>query len=417
MLNLVGFVHRQALAEIIARWMVDEPHPGDVRLLKRIVNFNSYIARVWVHHLGHMLLSTMHGQEPELRILHSKGELKDFVVEHPTYTTPRIEKMRAKYRRFPEDYYRETPIDGGYYVLNPGGEERFVGGMRIKRFRRIAEKGSRRIIDFMLNRIRQNADALADERAQRLGISTRELYTPPEEMAEEFAHAERRFIKSIKRKTIQSELPMLDIPDVVGLKLIVENNEYKRLLTIINSDPRCRLEEVEEHTGLYNAVNMKVRFQLPKELLLELPPMGKDLQVLASRGFDVETVHAEYVQFIKEAEDDVMVEIIASSFEEYMESEIGRCMHEERVLDQRSTKAYSGNLATNVRYLMGYILGLCRASAQEIDEIPIKLWVKYMPDTIENVMRGLALSNERFFDSSPSHKAIPLGRLELAACN
>jgi hypothetical protein len=50
---------------------------------------------------------------------------------------------------------------------------------------------------------------------------------------------------------------------------------------------------------------------------------------------------------------------------------------------------------------MDYILGgLCIAPGMpDVTDVPIKLWVRYMPDTVEHIMRGLYLPREVFFDS------------------
>ena len=65
-------------------------------------------------------------------------------------------------------------------------------------------------------------------------------------------------------------------------------------------------------------------------------------------------------------------------------------MHEERILTQRANREYNSHLATNIRYLMNYMLTLCLApSSPEYEDVPIKLWVKYMPDTIDCLIRNL----------------------------
>jgi hypothetical protein len=245
MLLIDGFVHRSALSEILSRWMVDKPAPGDVMRLKTIVNFNSYLARLWIDWFARDLLKSFHGVDPVRYSVRIKGQLKDFIVAHPQYTTPRIEEMLQRYRRFPEDFYRDTPIDGAIYVNGAADAARFVGSSRIKRFRRIAEKGSRRIIDFMLGRIRANADVLAEERARSMGISKDQLVTPQEMMVEEFNHAERRLLKSIKQGTIQSELPELEIPDVAGVKMIVEPADFARFKDILAATPGVEIAEEE----------------------------------------------------------------------------------------------------------------------------------------------------------------------------
>jgi len=390
MLYLESFTHRVKLAEIVSRWMVNQPRAGDVGQLKTIVNFNSYMARIWVDHVARDLLGQMHGQEPESFKARTKGALKDFVIRHPLYTNQRIEAMRAHYRRFPEDYYRETPFDGRVYFHNQNSRPLFVGATRIKRFRRIAEKGGRRIVDFMFQRIRGHADDLALERAQAQGIRKDQLLTTPEVMDEEFAHAERRLIKSIKQGTLQSEMPVLAIPDVVGIKLIAEEDQYSRLVQLLKADSRYRLLEEEHHRGKYNATNLRVAFMLPRDLLMKNYPQGVHRKVLAARGFDPDLVKEQYLEFVEAGEDHVLLEVIVSTFQDFMESEFGRAMHEERVLAQRSHLDYRGPLTTAVRYLMDYMFTLCIAPAHgPVNDVPIKLWTKYMPDTIDRVIRDL----------------------------
>ena len=390
MLYLESFVHRVKLAEIVSRWMVDQPRPHDVRQLKTIVNFNSYIARIWVDHLIGRLLRQMHGSKPLSFPARNKGQLKDFVVANPNCTSRRIDEMIARYRRFPEDFYRETPFDGRVYFNMDSGRPTFVGSTRIKRFRRVAEKGSRRIVDYMFDRILRHADDLAEERADSLGIPKHLLITSPEEMEDEFRHAERRLIKSIKMRTIQSEMPVLAIPDVVGIKIITEEKNRESLLDALGSDPAHKLLEEERHSGSYNAINLRVAHILPRDLLRAHPPSGDFLHILQARGFDPATVDDQYQRFLDEAEDHVLLEIIVSNFQEFMESEIGRSMHEERVLSQRAASDYHSPLATSVRYLMDYMFTLCLAPEQAPQaEVPIKLWGKYMPDTMDHLMRDL----------------------------
>ena len=401
MLLLESFVHRVPLSEILSRWMIGRPEKGDVMRLKEIVNFNSYIARLWLDWFARDTLRAFQGVEPTRFTVRTKGQLKDFVVAHPRYTSPRIEEMLQRYRRYPEDYYRDTPIDGALYVNPVGDGFAFVGSSRIKRFRRIAEKGSRRIIDFMLTRIRANADVLAEERARSLGIPKEQLFTPKEMMVEEFNHAERRVLKSIRQGTIQAELPALGIPDVAGVKMIVEGDEYARFFEMLRAMPGLRILEEERHTGNYKGVNLRLACALPKARLLAEPPHEEYLRVLTYRGFDARKVQRQYREFVETGEDEVRLEMIVVDFQEFLESEIGRCMHEDRVQTQRSHHEYNGHLATNVRYLMEFILSLCRAPAcADFDEVPIKLWVKYMPDTIERVVRNLYVPQEFYFDTA-----------------
>ena len=400
MLSLESFTHRAELVEILSRWVVDLPQPGDLRMIKSVVNLNSYIARIWTHRLMLGLLRGLHEGSYERRATRAKADVKDFVVNNPTYSNSRIDHIIGRYKRFPEDFYRDTPIDGAFYLRHLEGREILVGCTRIKRFRRVAEKGSRRMVDFLFNRILDTADRLANERARNLGVAKHLLTTPPDLMVEEFAHAERRVIKSIRRGTIHPELPILSIPDMAGIKLIIEDDERERFLELLRAEPECRVVELEEHKGIYNATNLKVMVQLPRELLLSCPPRGAYRKILTYRGFDEDTLDQSYQDFLCSGEPEVMVEIILSTFQEYLESEIGRCMHEERLLSQRSHPGYNGHLATNIRYLMDYILSLCRAPGMDdVQSLPIKLWVRYIPDTISQLVRDLCVPQDLFFDN------------------
>jgi hypothetical protein len=402
MLNLESFVYRQQLAGIVSRWMINKVAPDDLRQLKRIVNFNLYISRIWLDRLTCEILRTLHHTEPRHIIARTKGQIKDFVVDNPTYANARIDEMRGRYKKFPEDFYRDTPIDGSYYVIAANGMSRLVACTRLKRFGRIAEKGARRIIDFMLARVRAKADELADERARTLGIARHQLLTPHAKMVEEFAHAERRVIKTIRQGTIHTDLRDQPIPDVAGIKLIVEDSDFPRVLEAVTKHGACSVVDIERHSGVYNAVNLHVGYKIPKDFLQRFPPTGRYLNILHFRGLDPEQVPRMYQEFLDGAEEQIFLEIIVSNFQEYLESEIGRCMHEERILSQRSHPDYSGDLATNVRHLMNYILGLCRGPGMpQIEDVPIKLWVKYMPDTIDNILRAVFIPDELVFDDLP----------------
>jgi hypothetical protein len=392
LLLIEGFAHRELLAEIISRWTVARPQPGDVLLLKRIVNFNFYASRLWIDHLARALLRGLHGGEPSWTRIRNKGELKDFAVANPTYRDRRIEELLARYHRWPEDFYRETPIDGGFYTIEGASGPTLVGSTRVKRSRRIAEKGARRLVDFIHDRIRTSAEDLARERAERLGVPFERLHTSQAEMVDEYLHAERRVIKSVKQGTILGTIAPLSIPDVAGIKLIVEDEHREKLSGLLRSLDDCRVVEEEVHQGLYNATNLRVVHRLPKELLWSHPPSGFAAEVLAQRGLPRDTLTADWRAFVDSAEPELGVEVIASSFREFVESEIGRCIHEERVLSMRAQPSYTGHLATNVRYLMDFLFALCRGPAlPDMDQVPIKLWVKYMPETIDQIHGELFL--------------------------
>ena len=85
----------------------------------------------------------------------------------------------------------------------------------------------------------------------------------------------------------------------------------------------------------------------------------------------------------------VRAEVILTSFEELVESEYGRSIHEERTIRQRSTAAYSGRIAQNASYLIEYMLTLAISPQVEVRELPVKLWGRYLPDMVSSIIWNL----------------------------
>ena len=88
------------------------------------------------------------------------------------------------------------------------------------------------------------------------------------------------------------------------------------------------------------------------------------------------------------------IEVSLISYEEMLESEIGRSMHEERILAQRQNQQYQGSLTRNIEYLMDYLFRFALSTTKELNEVPIQLWVRYMPDYIDHILRRLYNSSE-----------------------
>jgi hypothetical protein len=387
MISFNGYLHREELAAIIGRWLLHRQQPDDGRRLKAIINFNAYLGRLYLDDFARQLLTDLHGPPIDSFPVRTKGQLKDFITLSPVRRNPRIDEMLFRYERYPEDFYRETPFDGRLY--HRPGDDGHLGSTRIKRFRRIAEKASRRIIDYIFEEVKANADALAAERAARLGIPKQYLITPVEEQVAEFAHAERRVLKAIRNATLSPSLPALPINDVLGVKTVAEGERFERLLDLLAKGPRTAIIEREVHSGHYNATNLIVKYRWPREAYAERPPEGRTREVLVKRGILEEEIDPGYREFIRTAEDEVHIEVIVASYEEMLESEIGRSMHEERVLAQRANQQYHGSMAKNIEYLMEFMLLFCLSPKEDPGEVPVRLWIKYMPDYMDHVVRQL----------------------------
>jgi hypothetical protein len=389
MILLGSFLHHEELADILGRALEDRMRHGDAGRLKLIVNLNSYICRVYSTWFAERFLRAMHGAGLQNRRVNTKGELKDLIVEYPYTSSDRVNELIARYRKFPEDYYRETPYEGR--VFTAGDPPRYVGSRRIKRIRRIAEKCARRIIDYMLEQIRRRADELAIERALRLGLTKDQLITPPDEMVAEFQHAERRILKSIRDGLFVAAMPQFYIDDIVGIRVLVDPASNQVFEDWLGSSTDISIVDEKRFSGNFSGRNMVVAWKLPREELLTTPPDDQACELFIRRniGATPHDIRRLYGEFLQTGSGHVRFEILTIDYEQVLEAEIGRSMHEDHVRAQRDRKEYTGRLAQNVEALMVYLFAFAQSSLADLPEVPIKLRGSYLDDYLMGLLRDL----------------------------
>lgn len=392
MIVLTSLLHRENLKNIILRWMSDELREEDCKTVKRIVNFNVHILNLYTDQFCNDLFNYLSGERIWNFEVMSKGQLKDFVINVAPYNNERLEFIRARYRKYPEDFYRSLPFRGKIYCSGSTEHPVYLGHSRIKRFRRVAEKASRRMVDMVFDQIKKNADALAAERASHLGIPKEQLITPVDVQRKEFAHAERRFLKHVRKGIFRPDEGMLKaatIHDVAGVKVIIEDHRIPVLEKFFEDMPAYIFSEKEAHVGNYDDVNYIVGMKLDKQVLIDNAPDSRVIDVLSTRGMDADTIAEDYRAFVETAEDHVHLELIACNYPEMIESEFGRSMHEERILAQREQAGYRSSIARNVRYITEYLFLFAISGKSMIPGLPVRLWEKTMPDTYDHAIRAL----------------------------
>jgi hypothetical protein len=388
MISISGFLHNAELYDLIRRWMMDQPKASDVLRLQYLIHFNNVFAARYLHLFSCRLFRALYGMAPRFRRARIKADLKDRIVVNPPYTNGRIAEMLAQYDARPGQYYRETPFHGTLFFI-PDENGRYVGSCRIKRIRRLAEKSARRITDRIFETIKAHAERLADERAVRLGIARQFLITPTQDMEAEFFKAEQRVLDDLRSHQPMADLEGLVINDMTGLKVILEPDSHDHLKAIMELFPDCRIEEEEQHRGRYEATNLIVAFKPPKREILSRPLTGSMIKILESGGLPAHKVQEEFERFVMAAEDQIRLEIIVSTYQEMLESEIGRCMHEDRIIRQRQSQAYQSQIATNIEFLMEYLFALPVSGRKGTPVLPVKLWNRYLPDYFEEVRKQL----------------------------
>ena len=390
MITINGFLHRAALADIIRRWMYDAARPEDAARIVQLVYFNHVYASRYLDFFARTVFGALHPGGILLSPIQFKGELKDTLVDAPPYRNERIDELIREYRLQPGRFYRQTPFHGTLYFSRRNGGRECIGSTRIKRVRRLAEKSSRRIIDRIFDAIKRHAENLADERARLLGIPRTMLLTAPEEMAGEFTQAENRLLEELRAKRpLAGEGTPLVINDATGMKVILEEARQHELGALLEALPDCRILEEERHAGKYNAINLIVRYRPPKEEILARPPGKGLLEAMQRRGISPAETARAFADFVRSGEEEVLLEIILSTYQEMLESEIGRSIHEDRIIEQRLRQQYRGPLARNIQCLMEYLFVFPNSPQQELGELPIKLWNRYLPDDFDEILKRL----------------------------
>lgn len=402
MIRIDSFLHRAVLSELVRRWMRHRVHPADAALIARLINFNRLYVSRYLHLFTESVFQALYPAGVSRRPALRKGDLKDALADRPPYRNARIDALIRDYRAHPERYYCDTPFHGILFFAQREGIEACVGSSRIKRPRRLAEKTARRIVDRMFENIKKHADALAEERARRLGIPRDRLVTPPEEMQEEFLKAESRLLEDLSEgRPFEPERDIV-ISDVAGIKMILEAPQQEQLKGALGHREDCRITEEESHDGRYNATNLIVCYHPDRERILTPPVCGRILPLMQARGMNPQEVQRSFAEFVQTGEETVSLEIIVSNYEETLESEIGRCIHEDRIIAQRLTRQYRGHLSKNIEYLMEYLFAFPMSAQRELTELPIKLWNRYLPDYFDEVLKNLFnIPADELMDDAP----------------
>ena len=76
-----------------------------------------------------------------------------------------------------------------------------------------------------------------------------------------------------------------------------------------------------------------------------------------------------------------------------MESEFGHSIHEQRILDQRDLAEDYVRIARNASSIIEYMLRLATSPTVTIDQLPVKIWGRYIRDTVAHAIADLGGAN------------------------
>lgn len=383
---LTSFVHREELFDITERWLCNRLEPTDGLRLTQILICDGFVLGETLDTVTRLLLSKIHINDYATNSINFKGELREFICNNASVTTSRVDALLKEYRNNPEFFYVEAPINGSTCVDREGN---LVGIYRIKRPRRIAEKANRYIANWIFRMVQERAQRMAEERAQRLGIPLHFLLTPEEEMEREFVLAEETIAQGFKEGRVRLDRAALTIPDVGGIKIIAGDEDLSRLEEFLQSDPTFAIVEQEKHEGDYRARKWIIDVPWDGEAVRRRYMEDRAWDRYLDRGIAENELHKGIGRLLDRTEPRISIELILSTFPDFVESELGKSIHEERIVAQRNTKVYKGYIPMNVEFLIEYLFGVGLSPRTRIDKLPVKIWGRYLPDTISYHIRQL----------------------------
>jgi hypothetical protein len=383
---LTGLTHRDELFDLTVRWLNDDLHEGDGRIISGIFLYEGFISGSFVINKMFHFLGKIFGVNLEMERIRQKQLLRERLIQYLAHPTERTEELTRTFLENTEFFFPRLPIDA---VLVVASGKRLVSIGRIKRLSRVAEKVSFRLMDALFQDIKAEAQRIAAKRADTAGLPITSLISSPDAMRQDFVDAEMAVATHFRDKAMGFERDAFAINDMLGFKIIGEPEELAMALDRLKEEPGFKIVEIQEHSGNYNAVNLSVGLQLPDPGEWMKVFQALDWSIAARRGLNPEKARMGFPAYLERGSRTIRMEIILTTYPELMESEFGRSLHELRILQLRERAPYSGLIAQNAGYLIEYLLTLAMAPVCDVPELPIKLYGRYLPETIHAVKCAL----------------------------
>lgn len=383
---LSGLTHRDQLFDVAARWLADQVQPDDGRILSEIFAFERAITAPTVRRFVTDLCRVRNPRGLYLERVHTKDDAREAIVTAATYPTMRVAELISWYRQLPEEYFPRTPV---HMSLVTRGNGKLVALVRRKRIRRIADKVSRRVRAQLLDEITALADRLAASRPKSSLMAFSAEESPAGIPRGVRGAAERLVADRIRSGRLVLDPDSQRVDDVIGVKIIGTEQELAHVESRLDELEYTWAFHREVHDGSYVGTHYLVDLELPPKETILASMNGVDWSFADGRGLDIGTRDEAFRAYLVEAARTFRVELILTTFEDLVESEFGDCIHEQRILEQRGLSSTFDRIPTNASYIIEYMLHLAMSPTVTIDELPIKIWGRYIRDTVSHAISQL----------------------------
>jgi hypothetical protein len=383
---LTSFIHRDDLFDIAERWLLGRLEPDDGLRITQILICDGFVLGQTLEAMLGVLLDTVHGKAFRRTRIQFKGQLRDAICSSPLDGSARIHELVSLYHTNPEFFYREAPINGSIYLDD---QNRLLGLYRVKRPRRIAEKANRYVANWIFQRVQNRAKDMAWERAKDHNLTLEELITPKNLMELEFVKAEKDIAKMFKDNNIRLDKSDLEIHDVGGVKIVASEEKLSLLEKELSEQLNIRVDDRESFSGNYQATSLVIEVEWNPDHVCRRYMDLRAWKKYLNRGLPETELKKGLEPLLEGSKPTLKLELILSTFPDMVESELGNSLHEERIVAQRDNKLYRGYIPMNVEFLIEYLLAVGVCPHTSIEKLPIKIWGRYLPDTVIDHIRAL----------------------------
>jgi hypothetical protein len=195
------------------------------------------------------------------------------------------------------------------------------------------------------------------------------------------------------------------VDDVIGVKIIGTPAELERIEASLDTLEYTLASQREVKVGSYEGVHYLVDLELPPNEAILANMSGIDWSYAAGRGLAVESLEDGFKAYVESCRRTFRVELILTTFDDLVESEFGVSIHEQRILEQRDLAEEFGRIARNASSIIEYMLRLATSPTISIDHIPIKIWGRYIRDTLNYAIASLG-------EGEPTEWLVPEEHLE-----
>jgi hypothetical protein len=230
---------------------------------------------------------------------------------------------------------------------------------------------------------------MAWERAKDHNLTLEELITPKNLMELEFVKAEKDIAKMFKDNNIRLDKSDLEIHDVGGVKIVASEEKLSLLEKELSEQLNIRVDDRESFSGNYQATSLVIEVEWNPDHVCRRYMDLRAWKKYLNRGIPETELKKGLEPLLEGSKPTLKLELILSTFPDMVESELGNSLHEERIVAQRDNKLYRGYIPMNVEFLIEYLLAVGVCPHTSIEKLPIKIWGRYLPDTVIDHIRAL----------------------------